>query len=131
WVAVAMHTEGETIAIAQASGNNPGALASILPQLCEGEVDPASRTSTVSTNEPSSIASRTFMAGAMPIDVTGGGFNGDGYLDVAVANLASNDLTLLLNDGGTGFLPPIPVSAGSGPRAIASGDFDNDGILDL
>lgn len=51
------------------------------------------------------------------------GINGP---DIAVADLGSNDVTILLNDGTGGFVagPGSPISAGSGPRSIAVGDLD-------
>ena len=68
-------------------------------------------------------------------------FNGDGKLDLAVANgspLANgttNEVSILVNDGSAAFFSPVAnnslTSAGIGPRGIATGDFDGDGKPDL
>jgi hypothetical protein len=64
-----------------------------------------------------------------------GDFNGDGNLDLAVADLEANSVSVLLGDGTGHFGPtsfiPKPVAVGSGPTSIAVGDFNSDGKLDL
>jgi hypothetical protein len=63
-----------------------------------------------------------------------GDFNGDGKLDVAVANQTSNNVSILLGDG-QGRLSPAPgspfVVGGIRPTALAVGDFNGDGKLDV
>jgi hypothetical protein len=60
-------------------------------------------------------------------------FNGDGKLDLAVPNYATNTVTILLGNGDGTFTQasgsPIPV--GSAPYAIAAGDFTGSGKLGL
>jgi len=59
--------------------------------------------------------------------------DGDGDLDIATANYATNDASLRLNDGTGAFGPPIAVALGAGaigPVAIAAGDLDGDGAAD-
>src|ERR1017187_1516271 len=46
--------------------------------------------------------SSPFPAGSQPISVAVGDFNGDGKLDVAIANYNSNNVTVLLGDGAGG-----------------------------
>jgi hypothetical protein len=65
-------------------------------------------------------------------DVAAGDFDRDGDLDLAVANVFSNDVSILAGDGSGHFSaagPPVPV--GSFPGSIAAGDVDGDAILDL
>ena len=71
--------------------------------------------------------------GALPISVAIGDMNGDGKLDLAVANYFSNDVTILLGNGLGGFSPAAgsPVTAGTSPRSIVIGDVNGDGKLDL
>src|SRR2546422_1580703 len=61
-------------------------------------------------------------------------FNGDGKLDMALANddAPSAMGTLLLGNGDGTFQPVqyVPV-AGAGSRALAAGDFNGDGKLEL
>ncbi|MCA1684170.1 MAG: VCBS repeat-containing protein, partial [Actinobacteria bacterium] len=72
-------------------------------------------------------------AGSFPIAIAVGDFNGDGSLDLAVANVGSNDVTILLGDGTGDFTeaPGSPVAGGDSPIDIAVGDFDGDGNPDL
>ncbi len=62
-----------------------------------------------------------------------GDFNGDGIADVAVTNGSNNNVSILLGDGSGGFAPApeSPVATGAGPTAVATGDFNGDGIADL
>ncbi|MBL8207217.1 MAG: VCBS repeat-containing protein [Blastocatellia bacterium] len=72
-------------------------------------------------------------AGNSPYSVAEGDFNGDGRLDIAVANSSSNNVTILLGNGSGGFTQPSgsPVNAGNGPRSVVVGDFNGDGRQDL
>ena len=60
-------------------------------------------------------------------------FNGDGNPDLALANSLPREVTILLGDGSGDFTeaPTSPEDAGEGPFAIAVGDFNGDGNLDL
>jgi hypothetical protein len=57
--------------------------------------------------------------------------NGDGRLDLAVANENSDDVSVLLGRGDGTFQTAVNYPAGPGPASIASGDFNGDGKLDL
>ena len=72
-------------------------------------------------------------AGDFPTSVAVGDFNGDSRPDLAVANLFSGDVTILLGDG-TGNFSPAPTgpeAAGFSPSSVALGDFNRDSHLDL
>jgi hypothetical protein len=58
-------------------------------------------------------------------------FNGDGKLDIAVANLYGGAITMLLGNGDGSFQPGADSDAGLGPGFLAVGDFNNDGKPDL
>jgi hypothetical protein len=58
-------------------------------------------------------------------------FNGDGHLDIAVANEFSDDVSVLFGHGQGLFRDERRFRAGVGPAALVSGDFDADGNLDL
>jgi large repetitive protein len=70
-------------------------------------------------------------SGSGASSIVAGDFNGDGRTDLAVADLALNEVSIFLGNGDGTFesLPPIPVA--SSPIAIAAGDFNGDGRVDL
>ena len=71
----------------------------------------------------------TFAAGADPRFIDTGDFNGDGLIDMAVANRDSNDVSVLVNMGG-GFTSST-IAVGEEPRAVAVGDYNGDGAMDI
>ncbi|HET6829853.1 MAG TPA: FG-GAP-like repeat-containing protein [Solirubrobacterales bacterium] len=72
-------------------------------------------------------------AGTDPLWIAPAKLDGDGNVDLAVANLNSDDVTILLGDGTGSFVEasgsPIPV--GNDPRWIAAEDLDGDSDSDL
>ncbi len=73
----------------------------------------------------------SFIAGSRPRSVTAGDLDGDGDLDLAVANGFNNDVSILLGDGAGGFAGLTSIAAGNNPVSVATGDFNADGDLDL
>jgi Domain of unknown function (DUF4347)/FG-GAP-like repeat/FG-GAP repeat len=63
--------------------------------------------------------------------MTVGDFNGDGKLDLATANYTSNNVSVLLGNGGGGFAAATNFNVGTNPNAVTVGDFNGDGKLDL
>ncbi len=63
--------------------------------------------------------------------ITGGDFNRDGKLDLAVS--ADTGVVQILEGNGNGtFRPPVTITAnGSSSPLVSTGDFNGDGILDL
>jgi Big-like domain-containing protein/VCBS repeat protein len=86
------------------------------------------------------MAAPAAATGSDPGSIAVGDFNGDGILDLAVVNVGSNSLSVLLGNGNGTFtaaasLPvgiggPNPNSGGA-PSSIAIGDFNGDGVPDL
>jgi len=69
--------------------------------------------------------------GMRPVDLLAGDFNGDGALDLATANAASNDVSLLLGNGMGDFIAAPVLPVGLEPGSLAAADFNGDGQLDL
>lgn len=75
--------------------------------------------------------SGSFTVGNEPREVEVADLNGDGNLDLAVANATSNNVSVLLGNGDGSFGAASNFSVGNSPRYLAFGDFNVDGILDL
>lgn len=58
-------------------------------------------------------------------------FDGDGRLDLAVANNGADAVTVLLSNGYGTFGAAVDYAVGVRPYFVAAGDFDNDGKQDL
>ncbi|HEV2176293.1 MAG TPA: choice-of-anchor D domain-containing protein [Terriglobia bacterium] len=69
--------------------------------------------------------------GLGPVAAVVGDFNGDGKLDLAVANQGSSSLTILLGKGDGTFTTPSTQPAVVSPACLAVGDFNGDGKLDI
>jgi hypothetical protein len=80
---------------------------------------------------PSFQTHADYAVGASPNSVVLGDFNGDGILDLAVANTGSNTVSVLLGNGAGGFGAATNFAVGTSPSAVTAGDFNNDGKLDL
>jgi hypothetical protein len=76
-------------------------------------------------------SAQTFPAGNGSAFVTVGDFNGDGKLDLAVANYNDGTVSVLLGNGDGTFQAARNFGAGSGPWSVAVGDYNGDGKLDL
>ena len=70
--------------------------------------------------------------GNNPFGIAVGDFNRDKKLDLAVPNLGSATVSILLGNGDGTFNPDeSPIAVGSGPISVAVGDFNRDKKLDL
>jgi hypothetical protein len=74
-----------------------------------------------------------FKVGSHPWSMVVGDLNGDGILDLAIANWGDDHVSVLIGNGLGGFTtsPTSPFKVGSHPRAMAVGDFNGDGNPDL
>ena len=70
-------------------------------------------------------------AGLVDIGMVSDDFNGDGHLDLAVANTFDSTVSVLLGNGDGTFRPEVSFAAGGNPISLAAGDFNGDGRADL
>ncbi|MBI1913789.1 MAG: VCBS repeat-containing protein, partial [Planctomycetes bacterium] len=70
-------------------------------------------------------------AGDLPQALVTGDFNGDGQLDLAVANYLSQDVRVYFGHGDGTFANPVRYALGTAPVSLVAGDLNEDGILDL
>ncbi len=73
----------------------------------------------------------SYSVGTNPQAVVAADFNHDGRLDLAVANVESNSVSVLLGTGDGSFQPARVSTTGARPLSVAVGDFNRDGNLDL
>lgn len=66
-----------------------------------------------------------------PASVVSGDWNGDGLLDLALANPDSSNYSVILGDPDGGFAPRVDYPLNSSPQRILTGDFNGDGMPDL
>ena len=66
-----------------------------------------------------------------PVAIVAADFNGDGKLDLAVANTAANTISVFLGNGDGTFQPHADFPAIQSLRSLAAADFDGDGKIDL
>ena len=69
--------------------------------------------------------------GTSPYALATGDFNGDGKLDVLVANSGSNTVSYLAGNGDGTYAPKQDLTVGGTPVAISTGDINHDGKLDF
>jgi hypothetical protein len=79
----------------------------------------------VNFNSTSGVA-----VGSNPDGLVAGDFNRDGSADLAVVNKGSNNVSILLNQGGV-FSVAGTYSVGSAPNTIVAADYNKDGKIDL
>jgi FG-GAP-like repeat/FG-GAP repeat/EF hand len=73
----------------------------------------------------------SYQTGMTPRSIRAADLNGDGRLDLAVANHGSNNVSVFLSKGKGAFKPAGTYGAGSGPTCLAVADLNSDGRLDL
>jgi hypothetical protein len=74
---------------------------------------------------------QTFATGQKPASVTVADVNGDGRLDLAVANASGRTVSVLLGNGNGTFQAARSFATGMGPYSVSVGDLNGDGRIDL
>src|SRR5713101_2584118 len=87
---------------------------SLLVVILSGPLEPDAAAQTVSFGPHTD-----FGTGSEPRSVAVGDFNGDGKLDLAVANLNSATVSILLGAGTGGFGAKTDFATGAGPFSLA------------
>ncbi|MFX0202969.1 MAG: FG-GAP repeat domain-containing protein [Candidatus Hodarchaeota archaeon] len=72
-----------------------------------------------------------FEAGDGPWSIAIGDLDGDGALDMAVANYGSHNVSVLSGNGDGTFQRAVDYGVGAVPFAVAIGDLDENGALGL
>ncbi len=89
---------------------------------------------TTNNNVLSFAAKVDFTTGIAPINISTGDLNGDGNIDIAIANNNSNTVSVLRNicfGGVISFSSKVDFAVGTAPNAISIGDIDMDGKIDV
>ena len=102
--------------LAFANDDAPDAKVTVMLGNGDGSFQPAQRFS-VGAAESESLAA--------------GDFNGDGKIDLVVANAGTNNISVLLGNGDGTFQPATTFPAGNRLEFVAVGDFNGDGKLDV
>jgi len=114
----------------------PGNQVTVKVTSIEDNTKSASATVTL-TPAPMNFSTQNFPAGNSPVAVAIADFNGDGKLDLAVADNGDSTtaddggVSIMLGNGDGTFQAARQFRAGRNPVAIAIGDFNGDGRLDL
>jgi len=110
--------------------NNDGKLDLAVTNFANGA--PSTVSIFIGNGDGTFAAGVTYAVGSGPISVVTGDFNGDGKLDLAVANQNDHSISILIGNGdGTFQSQMVSLTGGSDVAAVATGDFDGDGKLDL
>ena len=72
-----------------------------------------------------------YSVGQFPIAMAVGDVDGDGNLDLIVANINDGTVSVLLGNGNGTFQGQTTFATGENPESVAVGDFNRDGRLDL
>ena len=130
--------EGDpTTGVVRITNAHPAGTYTVTVTAFDGSGISTSKTFTLSVATPATCnpvsftAATNFGVGTAPGSVAVGDFNRDGKQDMAVVNITSNNVSVLLGDGAGSFGAATNFNAGTQPSGLAVGDFNGDGLQDL
>lgn len=77
------------------------------------------------------LTNHAFVLIGSTADVVAADFDHNGWADILVSAPTDNEVALVLRDDFGNFLPEQTIGVGPGPTALATGDFDSDGHVDI
>jgi hypothetical protein len=83
------------------------------------------------TGKGTFTARKSFATGMSPPYLVASDINGDGKLDLAVANYSNSSISALVGNGDGTFLPQQTIATTAHPGFLVSADLDGDGTPDL
>ena len=122
--------------VTSADVNGDGKSDLIVANINSNTVSVLLNTTAPGATTPAFAAQQTFATGIGPRTVTSADVNGDGKLDLIVANGGSNTVSVLLNTTAPGATTPSfaaqhTFATGSFPQSVTSADVNGDGKPDL
>ena len=123
---------GQPVSVALGDVNADGAL-DIITANGNGSSDDVTVLAGDGVGGFAAVAGSPFEAGGGPQSVTLRDINGDGTLDIVIANRFPDNVTALGGDGGGGFAAAIgsPFAVPDGPIALTAGLADGDSLPDV
>ncbi|MCH7526832.1 MAG: VCBS repeat-containing protein, partial [Planctomycetes bacterium] len=73
----------------------------------------------------------TYPFGASPRSVIAARLDEDEFVDLAVANRFSNNISVLINNGDGTFTKLVNLDVAENPESVTAGDLNGDGVVDL
>jgi hypothetical protein len=107
------------------------ALTWFIPTLVEAQSETITTIRPVPTDSIPFAPAVPYDVGHSPRSVFCADLDGDGDLDLAVANLGANNVSILKNNGDGTFQPAVTYNTGGAPYCLFCADLDLDGDLDL
>jgi hypothetical protein len=123
-------------AVTVADVNSDGAPDLLVANAADNTVSVLLNTTAPGAAVPSFATQQTFATGAAPSSLAAADVNGDGLVDLIVANAADDTVSVLLNTTAPGAATPAfaaqqTFATGTSPNSVAVADFNGDGLPDV